>query len=65
VWTVRETISNLLNDKSKRNESKEYESKESIVKELRRKLNDVGVKEDLVGESILLREVQTGMKRWI
>lgn len=66
VWTVRETISNALEKNKKTNESKEYNSKDELLNELKKELSLRGIRqpEELIKESTILKEVQTSIPRW-
>lgn len=66
VWTVRETISDTLENKGKLQETKQFESKDEILSELKKNLVVKGVRQadEVIKESIVLKEVQTGIPRW-
>lgn len=66
VWTLRETISNALEKNKKTNESKQYNSKDELLNELKKELSLRGIRqpEELIKESTILKEVQTSIPRW-
>ncbi len=64
VWTVRETISDTIENATK--ETKQFESKDEILSELKKNLLIKGVRQadEVISESVILKEVQTGIPRW-
>ncbi len=67
VWTVRETIQDILEREGKKNKTKEYDNKEQLIEETKKELQQRGIREadEVIKESTILKEVQTSIPRWM